>query len=109
MNFRRRHERPTPREQEVLDVIDALAAKFGRQTITMIGGHADVDHRAVQVYLCRRALSWGLCRISRRIGIHEEHAIRLYDRGRGLVAEAVREEKITPRMVKRLMPPKVFM
>jgi hypothetical protein len=107
---RRMRELPTSREQEVLDVIDVIAARWSIYRGRDCGGSRDVDYKAVQVYLAKRSLGWGMCRIGRRFGgVSLQHAMRLYPRGKQLIEAAVAKGEITPKMITRMMPPKVFM
>jgi hypothetical protein len=105
-----RRELPDAREREVLDAIDAIARPFSLYVGHEVGGVRDVEYKAVQVYLMRRALNWGYSRIGRRLGgVSRVHAIHLAGRGKAIVARAVACGAITPRAVADLLPARTFL
>lgn len=93
-------------ERDTLRAIEGIARGFSRYDPGEFGACRDVDAKAVQIYLCKRALGWGLGRIGRRFdgGVSLQHAMKLYPRGRRLVAAAVAAGTITPETVARLLP-----
>jgi hypothetical protein len=100
---------PSPRQQDALRAIDAIAGWFSRPgAADATSDVQDGDRRAVEVYLIRRSLGWSFSRITRRVGVSLIHAIRIYPRGRRLVAVAVERGDITPEDVAALLPAEVF-
>lgn len=106
-----RREFVTMAERDVVAAVEAIAAGFTRyEEPDRVGACRDVEVKAVQIYLFKSALGWGLSRIGRRFadGISLQYAMLLYPRGRDLVAKAVEASTITPATVARLLPDRVF-
>jgi len=101
----------TMAERDVVDAVAVIAAGFSRyDDHDRVGACRDVEAKAVQVYLLKSALGWNLSRIGRRFdgGMSLQYAMLLYPRGRALVTAAVRAGTITPALVARLLPDRVY-